>query len=305
MKTQTQMHFTASLESISTEEQLGLEGLLDTLKGLFGRSKEDKLKKDREADTEIIDFAQAQQIGKILVDARVAKNLTVKTGDIPARQISGALLGRHTDPDNIRKTLSAMAQLFHRSVKSASAEVPKIERWMIATGKKLEAALEDDRYDILVREFKSQHLYPVRGTPSDIQGLYGGQLSVDKGRIQPDWDVEIEPVATLPRLTKDQIIQAANGLLVVALLLKDQEKYSVDASKLYGPYEGERAVMELVFNEAYDSDEIEMLEVFHRKTNESQGWDGALSRMRWNLEDAVEAVETWIYHSIDWEATLA
>lgn len=298
MQTKSQFHFNASLESLTVSQ----EGLLDAIKAVFGGGKKTSSTPSKiDHEVEDLDWEQVQKVERFLSDKSLLDSLTLKTTDIDGRWITTHLEGKSTNADTIAQRCLQHAAASADIIRGAAKGTEQLYAFMQKLVKDLET--NEDAVHEEVKKAGGKNLNPVKISTQQHQQLLGStQISWDKFHDTWILNEDIDPgmIRHLHPLSKAQISKIGKTIGELRQKIASLEKLSgeIKDDKLWGPYEGERKPLEAIWEASHGSDEAEEW-LFCAKMVDRYGWLQVVRQLIWALEYAVEALLSWIYHSIE------
>ncbi|WJJ54991.1 hypothetical protein [Xanthomonas phage RTH11] len=294
MATKLQQHFQQQRLTVSQE------GFFDKLKNLFGGKPEPEKTVKKDEVTTKLDYLQQDQLLASLSNANEMRKLKLRTDSVPGKRIAGRLLGDATKANDVATRLRTHVTILERLLKEAAKGEKRILAWMFEMARAIEGHDDDQALQIMLKSADGGRLFPYKLARSEANQLIGvDNIGFDRhGNPVTGYNPKPAPLPEqLPALTAAEIQTLAKAVKDVVKRLENCR--APRPVELYGPYEGERAPLRRVVELAFDANDDRLLELFARKYVE-YGWTGLLWSLQLDAELAVEAIEEWMFHSIDW-----
>lgn len=281
------------------------EGIFDALKRFFSSNKKSPKKPALDSADDIrneLTLAQDVIVDRLLSDAKSIKELALREGTIDGRWISQDLLGGKTTPDNVILALNRHLDLL-RDLRSGAARGVQVQLKFMQDNATAVKNSEDSFATLndLVKKVGFKNLSPLKLTEQELRGKALPATSCYWEQNYQSWLYLDEPdnieVPRLPALNHAQITAFGKALPGIVAKLDKISNIDVNDSVLWGPYEGDRAPLEIYWEACNDSDSpLEWL--FDAKNVTEWGWVQVLYTFEHRVEKAIEAIYKWIYHSI-------
>lgn len=295
MSTKHQNHFNASLESLTVSQ----EGIVDAIKRLFAKKASGPKKPEIDWNTVSRYDDEWSTVERALANSNAINALTLKTGEIDGATISLSLLGTKTSVSATEAAIQRHIRLLPKIINDMRHGV----KTLAAFQQKLAEILQTNpNFDVLkaCAQEGYKKLNPCKITPQEYKELLPATDLQYYDEYQ-SWMYsdgnDLERLDKLPALTHEDIKRFAKVLQAIRKVL-DKPDGDIGAAVIWGPYNGDRKPLEAVF-EAVDGVDGPAECLFSVKLADEYGWANIPRLLFLALEEAEDALVTWIYRSIE------
>lgn len=281
------------------------EGIFDALKRFFGSSKKAPKKPALDSADDIrneLTLEQDAVVNKLLNDAKAIRELTLREGTIDGRWISQELLGGKTTPDNVILAINRHLDLL-RDLRNGAARGVQVQLKFMQDNA---ATVKDSKNDFetlydLVKKVGFKNLNPLKLTEQELRSKALPATCCYWEQEYQSWmyldGADSIEVPRLPALTHAQIAAFGKALPGIIAKLDKISNIEVNDALLWGPYDGDRAPLQIYWEACrYSDSPLEALFDAHHVTE--WGWVQVLYTFEYRVEEAIGAIYKWIYHSI-------